>query len=173
MQDYYADRECQVYQGANIKWQKNIAVGNAGLSHVRNENGEWEDFPHVGDVIIGNNVLVGDGCCIDRGTLGPTFIGNGTKIAKMVHIGHNCIVGSHVFLGGHTNLGGGSVIGNWCFIGMGVIVRNSVHVGDKTLIGQGSNVVSDIPDGVVAWGNPCKVRYKHDGSYAERGVRIR
>ncbi len=111
-----------------------------------------------GDIWIGRDTVVTQGCHID----GPTKIGNG------------CIIGPHTVMVTHEHdydnldapihISPGPVkqilIGNNCYIGARVTILQGVSIGDGTVIGAGSVVIKDIPSGVVAYGNPCKVRRK-------------
>jgi UDP-3-O-[3-hydroxymyristoyl] glucosamine N-acyltransferase len=143
--------------GKNCRLQSQCTIGVEGLSHVRNEDGRYEDFPNIGGLIIEDNVWIASQANVDRGTLGDTVIMRGSKISKCVNVGHNSRIGMHTFIAGNSNIGGGARVGNYCFLGMGTIVKNGVTIGDKSCTGMGSIVVSDIPDGVLARGNPAKV----------------
>ena len=72
-----------------------MTIGEDGFAFERNADGELERFPHRRGVKIGDNVEVGANTNIARGSLCDTIIGNGTKIADMVHIGHNILIGKH------------------------------------------------------------------------------
>ena len=88
---------------------------------------------------------------------GDTIIREGSIISVHCNVGHNCIVGKHTFLAGKTNLGGKTKVGDYCFLGMGVITKPGVVIGDNVVVGMGSIVTRDIPDKMIAYGNPAKV----------------
>ncbi len=91
-----------------------------------------------------------------------------TKIGDFVSINRNCSVGHHtilkdfVTLNPGVNIGGNVVIGESTIIGLGTSIFNGVTIGKNTVIGAGSVVTKDIPDDVVAWGNPCKIIRKNE-----------
>lgn len=147
--------EGTVYIGDNVKIQPYVTIGTEGFGHVRNEQGEWEEFPQIGEVVIGSNVEIAVGSNIHRGTLDNTIIGRGTKISTHCNIGHNSIIGNHVFIGGNTNLGGKTQIGDYSFIGMRVVTKPGIKIGKRVTIGMGSVVTKDIPDNVMAFGHPA------------------
>lgn len=107
-------------------------------------------------VEIGDVVFIGNHVSVMSGTIRATKIGSRVIIGQHSNIGHDCIIGDRVmminaFLCGFVEVGASTIIGP------GVCVRNRVKVGRNSVIGMGSNVVKDIPDNVVAYGNPCVV----------------
>jgi len=100
--------------------------------------------------IAGNNTIVWG---IER----PTRIEDRVWIAHGNMIGHGCIIGEGSVIVSKVGLCGLVEIGEWCFISAGVTVQPEKKIGDFTLIGAHSNVTRDIPPGVIAYGNPCKV----------------
>ena len=81
--------------GNNSIMKSGVTIGEDGFAFERNADGDLERFPHIRGVKIGDNVEVGANTNIARGSLSDTIIGNGTKIADMVHIGHNIVIGKH------------------------------------------------------------------------------
>ncbi len=107
-------------------------------------------------VEIGNDVYIGPHSVIMSGVTRPTKIGNQVIIGQYTDIGHDCIIGNRTeiistFVSGFVEIGDDTVIH------AGSTIRNRIRIGKNTIIGQGSNVVKDIPDNVVAYGNPCTV----------------
>lgn len=107
-------------------------------------------------VKIGNNVYIGPHSTIMSGVARQTVIGNQAIIGQYTDIGHDCIVGDRAmvidtFVSGYTEIGEDTVIHARS------VIRNRIKIGKNTIVGQGSNVLEDIPDNVVAYGNPCKV----------------
>jgi len=159
MQILYADiPPCPIRHGKTPprlgSWN---SFGGQGFGFARTEEGKLLRFPHIGGIIIGEGVEIGSNVCIDRGALGDTVIGVGTKIDNHVHIAHNVIVGKHCHIVAHTTIGGSTEIGDYCWIGMGAQIRNKVKIGTNVTIGMGAIVVSDVKDNAIVAGNPAKV----------------
>ena len=87
-----------------------------------------------------------------------TNIGNFVSINRHCSIGHHGEIGDYVSINPGVNIGGHCHIGESTTIGMGAQILNGIKIGKNTVIGAGSVVTRDIPDGVVAWGSPCKIQ---------------
>jgi UDP-3-O-[3-hydroxymyristoyl] glucosamine N-acyltransferase len=98
----------------------------------------------LGWVEIGNDVEIGSCTTIDRGTYGPTTIGNGTKLDNQVQVGHNCRVGQHNLICSQTGLAGSSSTGDFVIIAGQAGLRDHVHVGDHSVVGAKSGVMNDV-----------------------------
>ena len=128
---------------------------HAGFGFVK-INGEWQRFPHYGDVKIGKDVEIGRNTCIDRGSLAHTVIGDGTKIDNLVHVAHNVKIGKRCLITAGAILGGSCEIGDDCFIGIGALIRNGIKIGAGATVGMGAVVTKDVPEGVTVVGNPAR-----------------
>jgi len=93
-----------------------------------------------------------------------TKIGKFVSINRGVTIGHHVEISDFVSINPGVNIGGHSFIGEGVQIGMGSQVLNQISIGKNSVIGAGSVVTRDIPDGVVAWGSPCKIIRPVDGT---------
>lgn len=102
---------------------------------------------------IGKGVLIECGCLI---TPSPV-IGNNVVVNTGSQVNHDNIVEDHVYIASGVVLSGGVTIGSNTLLDDGVIVTLGKSVGKNSLIGAGAVVTKDIPDGVVAYGNPCKI----------------
>ncbi len=142
--------------GKNCEIRESCSIGGKGLGYYKNKEGNLEHIPHLGKVLIGDNVHIFPFVNIDQGTLGTTSIGNGSAIDHHVHIGHNSTVGVNSVLVCGTVMGGGSKILNDCFIGGNTQVRPKCVIGNRVITGMGAVVVKDIPDNEVWAGNPAK-----------------
>jgi len=112
----------------------------------------------TGKVVIGNRVFINSHCDIVRALKDTTIIEDNVIIGQCVIIGHESHVHKNVKIMNSVILNGYATIKEGTFIGPGAIVRNRITIGKNCLIGQGSNVVKDIPDNVIAYGNPCVVQ---------------
>lgn len=147
--------EC-VELGKNVRIGPNCTIGFDGFGFEGDEDGTYYRFPNIGKVIIGDNVEIGANTCIDRGALGDTIIGEGTKIDNLVHVAHNVKIGKNCLIVALTCLGGGVTIEDGAYVGIGASVRNQMKIGEKAFIGMGAVVVKDIDPGVTVIGNPAK-----------------
>jgi len=108
-------------------------------------------------VTIKDDVWIGSGTVVMLGTERNTYIGKNVKIAQLCNIGHDAIINDGASISAGTVIAGFAEIGKKTYISMGCTIRNRIKIGACSMIGMGSNVVSDIPDNVIAYGNPCKV----------------
>ena len=107
-------------------------LGSTGFGYVRNsETGEYRLFPQLGKLVVEDDVEIGANTTIDRGALGETRIGRGTKIDNQVHIAHNCIIGKNVVIAAQVGISGS------CVVGDGVVMAGQVGLGDHVTIGSG------------------------------------
>jgi UDP-3-O-[3-hydroxymyristoyl] glucosamine N-acyltransferase len=155
-----------VYIYPNVRIGKNViihagtVVGAAGFGYERNDKGELENFPHVGGVVIEDNVEIGSNASIDRGTLGNTIVGQGSKIDNLCHIAHNVVIGKHCAIIAQSMIGGSTRIGDYCWIAPCACLRDGIEIGRNAVIGMGSVVTRNVGDGQVVFGAPAKEHKK-------------
>jgi UDP-3-O-[3-hydroxymyristoyl] glucosamine N-acyltransferase len=151
---------CTLYDntqlGNNITVHSGTVIGAEGFGYQRNERGEFEKFPHIGGVIIGDHVDIGSNTSIDRGALGNTIIGEGAKIDNLVHIAHNVRVGKHSAIIAHAMIGGSTVIGDYSWVAPNVALRDQINIGNQVTVGMGAVVTKNIPEGETWTGSPAK-----------------
>jgi sugar O-acyltransferase (sialic acid O-acetyltransferase NeuD family) len=80
-----------------------------------------------------------------------------SSINTMSIIGHDVSIGRHSVISSMVNMGGACTVGESSYVGMGALVKEGVNIGSNTIIGMGSVVYNDIPDGMIALGNPARV----------------
>jgi len=132
-----------------------VVIGTDGLGCERLADGTLVKFPHLGGVAIHNHVEVGANCQIAKGALTDTIIGEGTKINGMCFIAHNCVLGKNVWITGNTMLAGTVKVEDNVTIYSGVLIREQKHIGRNAIIGMGSVVTKDIPEGETWIGSPA------------------
>jgi UDP-3-O-[3-hydroxymyristoyl] glucosamine N-acyltransferase len=146
-------RDCDIGAGTTIQFAligNNVLVhpgchiGQDGFGFVFN-SGRQIKVPQTGRVLIQNDVEIGAGTTIDRGSLRDTVIGEGTKIDNQVQIGHNVTIGRHCLLAAKAALGGSLTIGDHVALGAGVGINNHVNIGDGAQITAMSGVKDDVP----------------------------
>lgn len=150
---------CSIYDGVvigdDVVIHSGTVIGSVGFGLTRNELQELENFPHIGGVIIGSNVEIGANACIDRGALGDTVIGFGSKIDNLVHIAHNVQIGKHTAIVANCLIAGSSKIGDYCWLGPSVTVRDRITIGDRTKIGMGAVVTRSVGEDQTWMGSPA------------------
>ncbi len=118
--------------GSRVIVQAGAVLGSTGFGYVRHRTtGEYILFPQQGRLIVEDDVEIGANTTIDRGALGETRIGKGTKIDNLVQIGHNCRIGQHVVIASQVGISGS------CVIEDGAILAGQVGLGDHVTIGRG------------------------------------
>jgi UDP-3-O-[3-hydroxymyristoyl] glucosamine N-acyltransferase len=138
--------------GLNVEIESNCIIGSKGFGYVKDTD-EYMHFPHLGGVVISDNVEIGANTCVDRGTMGNTFIGEGTKISNLCQIAHNTNIGRNCLIAGKAQIGGGSVVGDGAYIGPSAIISNKIKIGKNCDVKIGSVVISNIKDGLSVSGN--------------------
>ena len=142
--------------GKNVIIRESCLIGGCGFGFVRDHDGSLERMPHIGRVVIEDNVELFPYVNVDRGALGETRIKKGTKIDHYSHIGHNCLVGEYCLITAGTVLCGGSSIGARSWTGVGSIIKEKVSVDDDVTIGLGAVVVKNVEKGTIVAGVPAK-----------------
>ena len=118
--------------GSRVVVQAGAVLGGTGFGYATHPaTGEHVLFPQQGTLVIEDDVEIGANTTIDRGALGETRIGAGTKIDNQVHIGHNCRIGRNVLIAAQVGISGS------CTIGDGVVMAGQVGLGDHVTIGPG------------------------------------
>ena len=143
--------------GKNCIIQPGTVIGADGFAYERLEDTlELQRFPHIGGVVLSNNVEICSNCSIARGSLSDTIIGEGTKIDALVHVAHNVEIGRHCALTAGTIIGGSTRIGNMCWTGLNSTIKHKVKIGNKVIIGSGASVINNIDDEDIVAGVPTK-----------------
>jgi UDP-3-O-[3-hydroxymyristoyl] glucosamine N-acyltransferase len=146
--------------GDRVVVQAGAVLGSTGFGYARSaETGEYLIFPQQGRLSIEDDVEIGANTTIDRGALGETRIGRGTKIDNLVHIGHNCVIGRNVIIAAQTGISGSSVVEDGAILGGQVGIGEHATVGAGVILGGGAGVLSGKKmrgPGEVFWGRPAR-----------------
>ncbi len=141
--------------GRRVTIHSGARIASDGFGYIQ-RGGRHEKIPHVGRCVIGDDVEIGANSTIDRGSIGDTVIGAGTKIDNLVHIAHNCTVGKNCLFAAQVGLAGSVVVED------GVALGGQVGIGDHRTIGAGARlggqagVFSDVPAGQTWSGYPAR-----------------
>jgi UDP-3-O-[3-hydroxymyristoyl] glucosamine N-acyltransferase len=141
--------------GADCRIGANSVIGEHGLAMVGEVDGSLLPFPHIGRVVIGNRVEIGANCCVVRGILKDTTIGNGVKMANHVNIGHNCKIGDDCWISGSTIICGSAVLESRVMIAAGSVIYNHLTIGAGARIGLGSVVMRPVERNTSVLGVPA------------------
>ena len=140
--------------GNKIIVQSGSVIGSDGFGYLPDPTEGIMAVPQVGNVILEDAVHVGANSCIDRGALGSTKIGMGTKIDNNVQIGHNVQTGNFCIFCGHVAIAGSTNFGNQVTLGGGVKVQGHLNVADKVRVGGDSTIRRDIAESGDYAGDP-------------------
>lgn len=132
--------------GNRVRIHANSVIGSDGFGYVQ-DGPIHRKVPQIGNVVIGDDVEIGAGVTIDRGALGSTVIGKGTKIDNLVQVAHNVQIGEGCLLIAQVGIAGSSKIGNYTILAGQVGVAGHLKIGNHVTVGAKSGVMTDIPDG--------------------------
>ncbi len=141
--------------GNNVRILDGAIIGKKGFGFFPNNKGNIR-YPHIGMVIIHDNVEIGCNNTIDRGSLSNTIIGRNTFIDNQVHIAHNVNIGANCIITGQVGFAGSSSIGNNVLIGGQAGISGHLTIGNNVKIGGGSGVIKNISDNTKVMGYPAK-----------------
>jgi len=159
-----------VYPGARIGnrviLHSGVVIGSDGFGYVFAE-GHYEKFPQRGSVVIEDDVEIGSNSTVDRGSLGVTVIGQGSKIDNLVQIAHNVRVGRHCVIAAQTGISGSAEIGDYAVMGGQVGVADHIRIEEGAMIGGQAGIFRTIRKGTKVWGTPARPLDEFKKVYAE------
>jgi UDP-3-O-[3-hydroxymyristoyl] glucosamine N-acyltransferase len=129
-------------------------IGADGYGYVFDQ-GQHRKMLQVGHVIIHDDVEIGSNTSIDRGALGATIIGNGTKIDNLVHVAHNVVMGRHCLIMGQVGFAGSTQLSDYVVIASQSGIAGHLKLGPQATVGAKSGVMRDIPAGETVLGYPA------------------
>jgi UDP-3-O-[3-hydroxymyristoyl] glucosamine N-acyltransferase len=136
--------------GDRVTLHAGAVVGSDGFGYLPLPDGNRKT-PQIGSVVLEDDVEVGANAAIDRGALGVTVVGRGTKLDNLVMIAHNCRIGPHCLLAAQTGLAGGTVVGARALLGGQVGSAGHLTIGEGAQVAAQSGIHSDVPAG-SRWG---------------------
>ncbi len=140
--------------GSRVRIKTNAGIGGEGFGFVPSPTGLLR-MSQLGCVIIEDDVEIGGNCTVDRGSLGNTVIGAGTKIDNLVQVAHNVRIGKNCVIAGQAGVAGSTTIGDEVMIGGQVAVADHLTIGSRAKIAGKSGVMRDMTEGEIVGGCPA------------------
>ena len=157
-------KNCVIYSGVRIYdycvigdhciVHSNTVIGSDGFGFQPTKDG-YQKIPQLGNVVLEDDVEIGANCTIDRGTIGSTVIGKGTKIDNLIQIAHNVKIGRNNVIAAQAGIAGSTVIGDWNQIGGQVGIVGHITIGNQVKIQAQSGVNSSAKDNEILYGSPA------------------
>ena len=151
---------CTIYHhcviGADCILHSGVVIGADGFGFVPNSETNYFKIPHVGNVIIEDQVEIGANSCIDRASLGSTILKQGVKLDNLIQVGHNCEIGEFTVVAAQTGFGGTTNIGKRTMIGGQVGFAGHLKIANDVKIAAQSGIAQSIEEaGLVVQGSPA------------------
>jgi len=141
--------------GERVVLHAGVRLGVDGFGYVPAE-GEHRKVPQVGECIVGDDVEIGANTCVDRGSIGRTVIGKGSKLDNLVHLAHNVQVGEGVLMAAMVGISGSTRVGDRAMFGGQAGMVGHIEIGEGARIGAQAGVIGDIPPGETVSGYPAR-----------------
>ncbi len=143
--------------GCSVILHSSVTIGADGFGYRPAADGKsLLRMPHIGNVVLEDNVEIGASSCIDRGKFSSTVIGAGTKLDNLVQVAHNCRIGRGCVVAGQTGFAGSVTVGDGVQVGAQVGVAEGLTIGDGAKIGAKSGVMKDVQPGKEVLGTPAE-----------------
>ena len=169
----FVEDDCTI--GDNVILHTGVVIGTDGFGFVRDADG-YHKFPQIGTVVIEDDVEIGANTCVDRGALGETRIGAGSKLDNLIQVGHNVRIGRRVVIAAQTGISGSTVIEDDCVIGGQVGMGDHATVQSGAVIGSQAGVLpGKIVRPGVWWGTPVQPleEYKRQNAHIKGLARLK
>jgi UDP-3-O-[3-hydroxymyristoyl] glucosamine N-acyltransferase len=177
-------RDCLIYPGVAIR--EDCAVGDRVILHhhvsigadgygFAQDGAMHVKIPQLGNVVVGDDVEIGAGTCVDRAALGSTVIGRGTKIDNLVQIGHGCQVGEDCLIVAQSGMAGSAVLEDRVTVGARGGVLGHLTVGAGAVIYSRTHVTKSVPPKTAVSGNPARPhreQLRHEAQLARLAGRV-
>lgn len=148
--------ECQL--GDNVIVHSGAVIGADGFGFA--PNGEsYDKIPQIGKVVIEDNVEIGANTCVDRSTMGATYVRKGVKLDNLVQIAHNTDIGANTVMSAQVGIAGSTKVGSWCMFGGQVGVSGHITIGNHVMLGAQSGAPGSIDDNQTLIGTPPMSQY--------------
>lgn len=168
---------CRLYPGAvvlercrlgeRVILQSGAVIGGDGFGFAPDIPKGYVKVPQVGTVVLEDDVEVQANACVDRGALGPTRLGKGTKVDNLVQIAHNVVVGQNTVFAAQAGISGSTHIGNWVTFAGQSAIAGHLSVGDAAVITGQAGAGKDVPAKAMVSGSPAQPTLEHHRGLAE------
>ncbi len=139
--------------GNNVIIHAGSVIGADGFGFAPNANG-YDKIPQIGIVTIEDDVEIGANTCIDRSTMGSTYLRRGVKLDNLIQIAHNTDIGANTVMSAQVGIAGSTKVGEWCMFGGQVGLAGHIKIGNKVFLGAQSGVPGNIKDDQTLIGTP-------------------
>lgn len=136
--------------------QSGTVLGSDGFGYATDREGRHHRIPQRGGLMIGDDVEIGANVTIDRGSVGDTVIGEGSKIDNLVHIAHNVRIGRNVMIVAQVGIAGSTVIGENAVLAGQAGISGHLRIGARARIGAQAGVIGDVPANAEVSGYPAR-----------------
>lgn len=141
--------------GNRVTIHAGSVVGSDGFGFAPNpEKNCYDKIPQIGIVTIEDDVEIGANTCIDRSTMGSTYIRKGVKLDNLVQIAHNTDIGENTVMSAQVGIAGSTKVGQWCMFGGQVGIAGHISIGNKVFLGAQSGVPGSLKDNQQLIGTP-------------------
>lgn len=141
--------------GNNVILHAGCVIGADGFGFAPNaETNSYDKIPQIGIVTIEDNVEIGANTCVDRSTMGSTFVRKGVKLDNLVQIAHNNDIGENTVMSAQVGIAGSTKVGQWCMFGGQVGIAGHITIGDKVFLGAQSGVPGSLESNQQLIGTP-------------------
>lgn len=139
--------------GNNVTIHAGSVIGGDGFGFAPTANG-YDKIPQIGIVTIEDDVEIGANSCVDRSTMGSTYIRKGVKLDNLVQIAHNVEIGENTVMSAQVGVAGSTKVGQWCMFGGQVGISGHITIGNKVFLGAQSGVPGSLKDNQMLIGTP-------------------
>ena len=143
--------DCRI--GSHVTLHAGSVIGADGFGFAPTADG-YDKIPQIGIVVIEDNVEIGANTCVDRSTMGCTYVRKGVKLDNLVQIAHNTDIGQNTVMSAQVGVAGSTKIGEWCMFGGQVGIAGHITVGNRVNLGAQSGVPSSVEDNQTLIGTP-------------------
>lgn len=143
--------DCKI--GNQVVIHSGAVIGSDGFGFAPNGD-SYDKIPQIGIVTIEDNVEIGANTCVDRSTMGSTYIRKGVKLDNLVQIAHNTDIGENTVMSAQVGVAGSTKVGQWCMFGGQVGIAGHISIGNHVMLGAQSGAPSSIKDGQTLIGTP-------------------